>query len=88
MDDIKKYKSELAFEDELIVYLTQIGGTKQWQYVPEIKTTAQLWANFRQILNQNNMDKLDGRPLTDTEFRAIKKVITHLDNPYQAGRFL
>lgn len=32
-----KSQSELAFEKEVIEYLTQIGGVKQWEYRKEIK---------------------------------------------------
>lgn len=60
--------AELAFEDELIEYLQHVGNTKQWKYAVDIKTTSQLWANFKKILEQNNQDKLDGKPLSDTEF--------------------
>lgn len=63
---------ELAFEDELIEYLQHVGASRQWKYEEEIKTTNQLWANFRKILEQNNQDKLDGKPLSDTEFSQVK----------------
>ena len=43
--------AELEFENKLIGYLEQIGGTKQWQYVPDITQTEQLWANFKQMAN-------------------------------------
>lgn len=79
---------ELAFEDELIEYLQHVGASRQWKYEEEIKTTNQLWANFRKILEQNNQDKLDGKPLSDTEFSQVKKQIESLDNPYKAGIFL
>ena len=49
-----KNKSELAFETEVIDYLTKIGGVKQWEYKNDIKTTEQLWENFKIILEQNN----------------------------------
>ena len=42
--------AELAFEDELIEYLQHVGNTKQWKYAADIKTTSQLWANFKKIL--------------------------------------
>ncbi|MFR0580834.1 type I restriction endonuclease subunit R [Limosilactobacillus mucosae] len=79
---------ELAFEDELIEYLQHVGASRQWKYEEGIKTTNQLWANFRKILEQNNQDKLDGKPLSDTEFSQVKKQIESLDNPYKAGIFL
>lgn len=78
---------ELAFEDELIHFLTRIGGTKQWQYLPNVKTTEQLWANFRHILELNNPDKLS-QPLSKTEFAQVKREINNLRTPYQAGQFL
>ncbi|MDF7672917.1 HsdR family type I site-specific deoxyribonuclease [Lactobacillus sp. ESL0701] len=79
--------SELKFEDELIDYLTKIGGDKQWTYMSEIKATDQLWANFKQILEQNNQDKLD-QPLTNNEFNQVKVQIKNLSTPYEAGQFL
>lgn len=82
-----KNKSELEFENEVINYLTKIGGVKQWEYKKDIKTTDQLWDNFRAILEQNNRARLDG-PLSVTEFNQVMKVITSIENPYEAGQFL
>jgi type I restriction enzyme R subunit len=82
-----KSKSELAFEKELIDYLTTIGGVKQWEYKKDIKTTEALWANFKLILEQNNQARLPG-PMSVTEFNQVKKIITGIDTPYQAGQFL
>lgn len=81
-------KRELPFENKLIQYLTSIGGSKQWRYVPEIKTTEQLWHNFKQILEVNNQDQLQQKQLSSTEFNQVKQVITNLATPYQAGQFL
>ena len=53
MSDYKS-KSELDFEREVIDYLTRIGGVKQWEYLENVKTTGQLWDNFKSILEQNN----------------------------------
>ncbi|WP_334329337.1 type I restriction endonuclease subunit R [Companilactobacillus sp. HBUAS59699] len=78
---------ELKFENKLIDYLVNLGGTKQWDYVPEIKTTDGLWDNFKNIIEQNNQDRLDS-PLTDGEFKQIKIIIGQLETPYQAGQFL
>lgn len=83
-----KYRSELAFEDELIEYLQHVGDTKQWKYEESIKTTNDLWNNFRNILEKHNNDKLNGNPLTENEFSLIRKEIECIDNPYQAGMFL
>ncbi|MYV17554.1 type I restriction endonuclease subunit R [Furfurilactobacillus milii] len=78
---------ELHFENELVEYLQRIGGVKQWKYEPSIKTTDELWENFRRILQQNNQERLDG-PLSDTEFNQVKKIINNIHTPYQAGQFL
>lgn len=78
---------ELEFENDLVAFLTQIGGTKQWVYEPMIKTTEQLWLNFKSILEQNNANRLD-HSLSDTEFSQVKKEISDLVTPYQAGQFL
>ncbi|ETA73556.1 type I restriction endonuclease subunit R [Ligilactobacillus equi] len=81
-------QGELAFEDELIDYLQKIGGTKQWKYIPEIKTDEALWANFKRILEANNQEVLHGHVLTESEFYTVKKEIESLKNPFEAGRFL
>jgi type I restriction enzyme, R subunit len=82
-----KSQSELAFENEVIDYLTKIGGVKQWEYKKDIKTTEQLWDNFKMILEQNNRARLDA-PLSVTEFNQVKKIITSIESPYHAGQFL
>ncbi|WP_028984039.1 type I restriction endonuclease subunit R [Sporolactobacillus terrae] len=79
--------NELVFENKLVEHLTHIGGTKQWHYVPEMKTTEQLWANFKHILEKNNLDKLY-QPLSEAEFNQVKSIINGLRTPYQAGQFL
>ncbi|MDF7627510.1 HsdR family type I site-specific deoxyribonuclease [Lactobacillaceae bacterium L1_55_11] len=78
---------ELDFEQELIEHLQVLGGTKQWQYLPNIKTTNQLWDNFKQILERNNAKVLD-QPLSREEFNQVKKRIEDLKTPYEAGTFL
>ncbi len=75
------------FENEVIDYLTTIGGVKQWEYKKDIKTTEQLWNNFKKILEQNNRARLE-YPLSMTEFNQVKKVINMIESPYQAGQFL
>lgn len=82
-----KSQSELNFEQEVIDYLAKIGGVKQWEYKREIKTTEQLWHNFKLILEQNNQARLN-QPLSITEFNQVKKIISNIDSPYQAGQFL
>lgn len=85
---VEKPESELRFENELIAYLQHVGGSKQWEYRPEIKTTEQLWGNFRQILNRNNQGPLRGVPLSDAEFAQVQAVVEGLGSPFEAGRWL
>lgn len=87
MKSNRKSQSELAFEREVIEYLANIGGVKQWEYIKEIKTTAQLWDNFKGILERNNHARLDN-PLSATEFSQVKREIASIKTPYQAGQFL
>lgn len=61
--------------------------SRLWEYRPEIKTVAQLEANFKAILERNNQDKLD-QPLSASEFRQVMDQISSLSTPYQAGKFL
>ncbi|KGK87415.1 DEAD/DEAH box helicase [Desulfosporosinus sp. HMP52] len=61
--------------------------TKLWNYEPHIKTTAQLWDNFKAILEQHNQNTLD-HPLSAVEFNQVKKIISDLRTPYEAGQFL
>lgn len=61
--------------------------TKLWKYEPYIKTTAQLWDNFKAILEQHNQNTLD-HPLSAVEFNQVKKIISDIRTPYEAGQFL
>ncbi|WOV86678.1 HsdR family type I site-specific deoxyribonuclease [Sporosarcina oncorhynchi] len=61
--------------------------TKLWKYEPNIKTTDQLWGNFKAILEQLNQNTLD-HPLSTTEFNQVKKIISNIQTPYEAGQFL
>ncbi|MGV6988156.1 type I restriction endonuclease subunit R [Testudinibacter sp. P80/BLE/0925] len=62
-------------------------ATKRWRYHPEIKTTEDLWQNFKKILEQHNQNTLE-HPLSVMEFNQVKKIISDLYTPYQAGQFL
>lgn len=84
-EDIRK--SEEEFEREVIEYLQQIGEVKQWEYKKEIKTSEQLWNNFKIILENNNRARLK-RPLSETEFKQVQSTISNLNSPYEAGQFL
>lgn len=61
--------------------------TKLWKYEPNIKSTEQLWDNFKRILEQHNQNTLD-HPLSTVEFNQVKKIISDIQTPYQAGQFL
>lgn len=61
--------------------------TKLWEYEPSIKTTEQLWNNFKKILEQHNQATLD-HPLSVVEFNQVKRIISDLQTPYKAGQFL
>ena len=61
--------------------------TKRWRHHPEIKTTDDLWTNFKAILEQHNQNTLD-YPLSVVEFNQVKKIISELHTPYLAGQFL
>ena len=66
---------------------TQVQRSKLWEYRPDIKTTSQLEQNFKEILERNNQEKLDG-PLSPNEFRQVMDTINNLKTPYEAGKFL
>lgn len=94
---------EDSFESNLIQFITSgqvlaeevneeqpldyVVKTKLWKYEKYIKTTDQLWNNFKQILEQHNQDTLDN-PLSIIEFNQVKRIISNLHTPYQAGQFL
>lgn len=76
---------ELMIEQKLIEQL--VYGDSQWTYRPDLKTEEDLWANFRYILEQNNKERLDGEPLTDTEFEQVKNQL-QFSSFYKAGEWL
>ncbi|UQS86900.1 HsdR family type I site-specific deoxyribonuclease [Nicoliella spurrieriana] len=79
---------ELKFEQKVYDYLANLGGSKQWQQMDAIKTTADLWDNFRKIVYQLNQDKLT-KPLSDAEFNQVKAaILNQTKTPYYAGVFL
>ena len=61
--------------------------TKLWKHESNIKTTSQLWDNFKQILEQHNQNVLE-HPMSEVEFNQVKKIISDLHTPYEAGQFL
>lgn len=76
---------ESMIEQKLIEQL--VYGDSQWTYRPDLKTEEDLWANFRYILEQNNKERLDGEPLTDTEFEQVKNRL-QFSSFYKAGEWL
>ncbi|WP_433945491.1 type I restriction endonuclease subunit R [Paenibacillus sp. SN-8-1] len=67
--------------------LDYVVKTKLWKYEPQIKTTEQLWDNFKAILEQHNQNTLE-HPLSVVEFNQVKKMISDIQTPYEAGQFL
>ena len=61
---------ESTIERKLIEQL--VYGESQWTYREDLKTEADLWANFKYILEQNNKDRLNGELLSDSEFEQVK----------------
>ena len=68
---------ESTIERKLIEQL--VYGESQWTYREDLKTEADLWANFKYILEQNNKDRLNGELLSDSEFEQVKNQL-HLEN--------
>jgi len=60
---------------------------KLWKYESKIKTTEKLWDNFKEILERHNQNTLD-HPLSTVEFNQVKKIISDIQTPYEAGQFL
>ena len=67
---------EAEIEQKLIEQL--VYGDSQWTYRGDLKTEEDLWKNFRYILEQNNKDQLNGKPLSDTEFNQVKNQYSFL----------
>lgn len=64
------YQSEFALEKEMMAQLKSNG------YEPvTIRNEQQLLDNFRQILNERHVDKLEGKPLSDKEFQRLLTMI-------------
>ena len=76
---------ESVIEQKLIEQL--IYGDSQWTYREDLKTEADLWKNFRYILEQNNKERLNGEPLSDAEFEQVKNQL-QFSSFYKAGEWL
>lgn len=77
---------ENKFEDAVIEKLKNEG----WTYRADLSgvTTPLLYNHWREILNQNNAQKLDGKELTDGEFALIKQEVAKNKTPYDAQLML
>ncbi|PTE74349.1 type I restriction endonuclease subunit R [Staphylococcus devriesei] len=64
------YQSEYSLENEMMAKLKENGFERI-----TIKNDEQLLANFRAILNERHVDKLNGQPLTDKEFQRLLTMI-------------
>ena len=62
-------------------------GESQWVYRPELNTEADLWDNFFEKLQANNVSVLGDHPLTDQEKRQIKNQLQFV-NFYEAAKCL
>lgn len=61
---------EVVLENNLIAQL--VDGESQWTYRPDLQTEEDLWENFKEKLENNNKDSLNGVPLTKQEFTQTK----------------
>ncbi len=76
---------EAVIEQKLIDQL--VYGESQWTYRRDLKTEEDLWNNFRYILEQNNKDRLNGEPLSDSEFAQVRNQL-QFSSFYKAGQWL
>lgn len=65
------YQSGYASENELLRQLDGLGYERV-----NVHNVEQLHDDFRQIINERHMDKLEGRPLTDREFERLIQILT------------
>lgn len=79
------FESEESIENKLIAQLSE--GESQWTFRKDIRTFDDLWANFRNILIQNNKEIFDEHPLTDLEFQQVQNQL-RFPTFYDAARWL
>lgn len=78
---------ESQMEELLIKQLSC--DVSQWTYRDDLKCEADLWDNLREKLNRNNIDKLQGIPLTDGEMSQVKSfLLDQATTTYKAARWL
>jgi len=78
--------AEDKFENTVIEKLKDEG----WDYLEDYSgiTYDKLYVHWRDILNQNNIKKLKGKVLTDSEFEQIKLELNRIKTPYDAQLIL
>ncbi|MHB9649514.1 hypothetical protein ACX9VS_08890 [Weissella paramesenteroides] len=78
--------AEDKFEQAVIQKLRAEG----WEYLSDYSgvTVDRLYDHWRDILNQNNAQRLDGVPLTDNEFEQVKLELNQNKTPYDAQLML
>ena len=78
---------ESEMESNLINELCS--GVSQWTRREDIKNENDLWNNLREKLNRNNIDRLEGIPLTDGEMAKVKEfLLDQCTSTYKAARWL
>lgn len=78
---------ESEMEEQLIKQLSC--DVSQWTYRSDLTTEDALWNNLREKLNRNNIDKLQGIPLTDMEMAQVKQfLLDQAATTYKAARWL
>ena len=60
------YQSEYGLEENVVKQLQELGYERV-----SLRNETQLKENFRRILNERNADKLEGTPISDSEFKRI-----------------
>lgn len=77
-------------EDKFEQAVIQKLGAEGWEYLSDYSgvTVDRLYDHWRDILNQNNAQRLDGVPLTDNEFEQIKLELNQNKTPYDAQLML
>lgn len=60
------YQSEYGLEENVVKQLQDLGYERV-----SLRNEEQLIENFRRILNERNADKLEGTPISDSEFKRI-----------------
>ncbi len=61
-----RYQSEYGLEENVVKQLQDLGYERVL-----LRNETQLKENFRRILNERNADKLEGTPISDSEFKRI-----------------